>query len=361
MEPNNCFPRFACRRVLRVIFFARRGIDNIVVHHIAACRAKLHIRPVFIAFQHGQRLTVAQSGKHGGVGRRCSAQVERLALVRKGDRRHADAVRRGWRRFLAIPLNGQIAGHHIAGERAILDTAPFTHLFQQIDLRAVRHLRQNRGCYARLLAQIQAVQRVLQRDDRDLRIGHRLVRRLRRAIDSGEQRARHRVACARQPRIVKVKDLVVSHALVRHLLRTALTHADAVTKAPRRQFVAADGFRNRQRLVFQHVDGHRAKPFDLREIIQRDRHIAVTLQRHADQHLIIDPRRRAVPRFIQRNEVDGLDLYALRADQRRRLRPQKLSQRGNARRAVAVKGHGFSDGRAVAQIVWVVLDLKIAV
>ena len=301
MQPDDCILRCAGRRILRVVVFPRIicRIDDVIIHHVAVRRAELHIGPVLIAFQHRQRLTVAQSGKDRGIGRRRGAQVERLAFVRKGDSRRAYAACR-WRGFLhAVLLNGQVAGHHIARERTVLNFAPIAQLFQQIDLRSVRHTRQNRGRRACLLTQIKAVQRVLQGDDRNLRVGYGFIRRLRRAVDGGEQGSRHRVARARQPWIIEFENLVVADALVRHLLCAALAHADAMTETPRRQLVAADRFRNGQRFIFQHVDGHGAKPFDLRKIIQRNRHIAIALQRHADQHLLVNAGRRGVFRLIR--------------------------------------------------------------
>ena len=252
--------------VRRVRIAVARVVDDVIVHHIAAERAILHIRPVGIALQHRERLAVAQAREHGGVGRRRGAQVKRLALVGERDRRRAAADHAGGRFVHAVLLHDQVRGHHIAGQCAVLHAAPFALPAEQVDLCAVRHARQDGGGRRRPLAQVEAVQRVFERHHGGLRVRNRLIRgagRGGRAVHAAKQRARHGVARARQAGIIKFENLVVGKALVGHLLRAALAHAHAVAEAPRRQLIAADGLRHGQRLVFEHVDGHGAEPLHL--------------------------------------------------------------------------------------------------
>ena len=307
---------------------------------------------------------MAQTRQDRGIGRRRGAQIERLAFVRERDRRRAKADHAGRRFIHAVFLHDQIRGHHIARQRAVLHAAPFALPADQVDLRAVRHARQDGGRRRRLLAQIQAVQRVFEGHDSGFRVRNRFLRRLRRgrrAVDAAKQCARHGVARARQAWIIEFEDLVIGKAFVGHLLRAALAHAHAVAKAPRRQLIAADSLRHGQRLVFQYIDGQGAKPLDLGKVIQRHRHVAVPRKRQADLHLGVYVGRFGVLRFGQRHAVDGRDLHAVRADEHRRLRAKQLGQCGNAGRAVAIKRDRFGDGSAVAQIVGVVLHLQIAV
>ena len=304
---------------------------------------------------------MAQAGHDGAACGGRGAQVERLALVAQGDRRRALAAARGRRFRDAVVRDAQVLVFDIAGERSVLHAAPCAAVFKQRDLRAMRHLRQNRGGGARLLAQVQAVQRVAERDHRRLRVRGRLVRHVRRAVHGGQERAGHGVLRADDARVVEIENLVIGEALVRHLLRAALTHAHAVAKSPGGELEAAAGVGDAERLVLEHVDAHGAQALHLIEVIQRDRRLPVARERHADRHLREHAGGLGVLGRMHGHIVDAADRSARHARLCDGFRPQKLRKRRHAGGSVFVEGDRLGDGRAVAQVVRVILDLQIGI
>ena len=209
----------------------------------------LYIGPARVALQHRHHRAVAQARDDGAARGRSCAQVEDLALVRQGDGGAALADRHGGRFLLRVALHAQVLVLHVAGERAVLHAAPRAAVFKQRDLRAVRHLRENPGCGARLAAQVQAVKRITERNHRHLHVGGRLVSAVRRAVHGGQDRTGHGVLRAHDARVVEVKDLVVCVALAGHLLCAALAHAHAVAKAPCGELEAAARIGDSERLI----------------------------------------------------------------------------------------------------------------
>ena len=290
---------------------------------------------------------MAQVREHRGIDRRRGAQVQRLALVRQGDDRRAEADHALRRLVHRVVDHADVLVLHIAAERAVLHAAPRAAHFQQRHLRAVRHRRQDGGGRARLAAQVQAVQRVLQRHHGALRVRDRLAARIRRAVQRRQDRARHRIARAHQARIVKLQDLVVGHALPGHLLRAALAHAHAVAVAPGRQLEAARGPGDGERLVLEHVDGQAAQALHLIKVIQRHRHVAVARERQIHIDLLVHARGLAVLGRMHPHARDRRNPHRARADQRGRLRAQQLGERADAGGAVLVECHRLGDRRAV--------------
>ena len=340
---------------------ALRVIDDVVVHHIPGQRAALHIGPALVAFEHSQRRAMAQPREDGRAGRRRGAQVERLALVAQRDDGGALCLRVRRRLRHLVLRDAQILVLHIAGERAILHAAPRAAILEQRHLRAVRHLRENCGGRARLLAQVQAVQRVGKRHHGGLRIGDRLIGRALRAVHGGQQRPRHRVARAGDARIVEFQNLIVGEALVGHLLRAALAHAHAVAEAPGGELEAALRLGHVERLVLEHVDAHGAQPLDLIEIVERHRDAAVARERQIDVHLRIDAGGFGVLGRMHAHAVDARDHHVRRTDAGGGLRAQQLRERRNARRAASIKRDRLGDGRAVGQVIGIILHLQVGI
>ena len=116
-----------------------------------------------------------------------------------------------------------------------------------------------------------------------------------------------------------------------------------------------------ERLILEHIDRQRAQALDLVEIIQRHRHRSVSVEHEAHVHLLVDPGGLVIFRRMRRHVRDARDAHGRSAHLGGCLRAKELRQGGDAGRAAAIERDGLGDGRAVAQVVRVVLDLQIAI
>ncbi len=130
--------------------------------------------------------------------------------------------------------------------------------------------------------------------------------------------------------IIKAENLIVGIACIRHLLRAALAHADAVTVAPDRQQKIAILLADRPQLVFRAVDGQAQSPFQLAENIERQRHglrLAVHQRRHIKIQFGIQAAGRRVFGRMGRNRVDAQNGAVCAAPLRCGTRLQQVFQR----------------------------------
>ena len=257
------------RRGRRNLYAAYVDELHILARDVADHAVARHFHPAGSGgVQHRQHLAAVDVGKHFGAQVRLRAQVQVSAAEHDiGQRVRLDLRGRRLLRSGRLLRAGkrQIAAHHIPRLHAVAHATPGPVVLQHVQDRPVRDARDDARVRALIHAQVEHVV--------DGREGHRRLRDGVLVSSSGRlggsglrpggavQRRQQSVAReadlhARGPRIVKVEDLLVTHALGGHLLRAALAHADAMP-------VATGGQAERQlrllyldQLVLRRVQAH---------------------------------------------------------------------------------------------------------